>query len=74
MRTKDIGATVLLRRKELNLRQSELADLSGVSERFIREVEKGKPSTQLDKVISVLDVLGLELHLRHHNPLRRTEP
>lgn len=49
------------RRKQLGLRQRELADLAGTSERFIRELEHGKPSVRLDKVAAVLDVLGLEL-------------
>lgn len=49
------------RRRELGLRQVDLASLAGVSERFVRQLEGGKASLRLDKVEQVLDVLGLEL-------------
>lgn len=49
------------RRRSLNLNQLELAQLSGTSERFIRELEHGKTSVRLDKVLAVLTTLGLEL-------------
>jgi y4mF family transcriptional regulator len=48
----------------LRLRQDELADLAGVSERFVHSLENGKQTVQLDKVIAVLSVLGLHLELR----------
>lgn len=51
------------RRALLQLSQLDVADLAGVSERFIRFVEHGKTSVQLDSVLAVLDVLGLELKL-----------
>ncbi|MDP2956112.1 MAG: type II toxin-antitoxin system Y4mF family antitoxin [Longimicrobiales bacterium] len=49
------------RREELGLRQSELADLAGCSPRFVHTVEHGKASLRLDKVLDVLEVLGLDL-------------
>lgn len=54
---------VRLRRRGLNLNQGELADLAGVSERFIYALENGKASVQLDKVLAVLHTLGLHLEL-----------
>ncbi|USQ75671.1 type II toxin-antitoxin system Y4mF family antitoxin [Ornithinimicrobium cryptoxanthini] len=51
------------RRRELGLRQVDLAELAGVSERFVRLLESGKPSVRLDKVEPVLEVLGLRLEL-----------
>jgi HTH-type transcriptional regulator/antitoxin HipB len=53
-----------LRRQHLGLRQAELADLAGVSERFVFALENGKKSVQLDKVLAVLAALGLHLELR----------
>lgn len=35
--------------------------MAGVSERFVRFVEQGKPSVQLDSLVAVLETLGLEL-------------
>ena len=73
MRTSDIAepsvrgssfaSALRLRRRHLGLRQDELADLAGVSERFIYALESGKKSVQLDKVIAVLSALGLHLGL-----------
>lgn len=49
------------RRKELGLTQVELADKAGVGLRFIRELEQGKASLQMDKVNQVLILFGYEL-------------
>lgn len=54
---------VVARPRELGLRQVDLAELAGVSERFVRLLESGKPSVRLDKVEPVLEVLGLRLEL-----------
>jgi y4mF family transcriptional regulator len=62
--THDLGQTVRNRRASLRLRQDELADLSGVSERFVYALENGKRTVQLDKVVAVLNALGLHLELR----------
>ena len=56
-----LAAVVRARRAELGLRQDELADLAGVSTRFVHSLEAGKPTVQLDRVVDVLEVLGLEL-------------
>lgn len=58
-----LAAEVRRRRAALSLTQRDLADLAGVSERFVRFVEQGKPSIQLDSLTAVLDTLGLELQL-----------
>ena len=59
-----IGSTVRSRRKELGLRQGDLADLAGVSERFVYGLEHGKETLQLDKVLAVLAALGLHLEIQ----------
>jgi HTH-type transcriptional regulator/antitoxin HipB len=51
------------RRVQLRLRQEELADLAGVSERFVYSLENGKQTVQLDKVLAVLNALGLHLEI-----------
>ena len=38
-----------------------MAEFAQVSERFVREVEKGKHTVRLDKLIDVLTAVGLEL-------------
>lgn len=56
-----LGDDVRARRRDLRLLQVDVADMAGVSERFVREVEHGKPTLRLDKLAAVLHVLGLEL-------------
>ena len=58
-----LAAQVRTRRAALRLSQQDLADMAGVSERFVRFVEQGKPSVQLDSLLAVLETLGLELRL-----------
>ncbi len=57
----ELGQQIRLRRRDLRLGQEDLSDLSGVSVRFIRDLEHGKASVRLDKLQAVLDALGLEL-------------
>lgn len=59
--TLPLGEFVKKRRKDLKLTQPKLADKAGVGLRFIRELERGKPSLQLHKVNQVLLLFGYEL-------------
>lgn len=49
------------KRKKLGLTQEQLAERSGVGLRFIRELEQGKRTLQMDKVNQVLFLFGYEL-------------
>ncbi|MGH9086547.1 MAG: helix-turn-helix domain-containing protein [Acidimicrobiales bacterium] len=51
------------RRRELGLRQDELAALAGVSTRFLSSLEGGKPGVRLTLVLAVLAQLGTDLEL-----------
>lgn len=62
-RVSGLAQAVRERREELGLRQVEVADLPGCSQRFLHTVEHGKDSLRLDKVLDVLEVLGLELRV-----------
>lgn len=57
----ELGSVVKRRRRELGLRQADLAQLAGCSTRFVHALEHGKPALLLDKVTDVLNVLGLRL-------------
>ncbi|MBT2597790.1 type II toxin-antitoxin system Y4mF family antitoxin [Arthrobacter sp. ISL-72] len=61
--TDRLAAEVRGRRAALRLTQHDLAQLAGVSERFVRFVEQGKRSVQLDSLLALLETLGLELQL-----------
>ena len=47
----------------MGLSQLNAAGLCGVGERFLSELERGKPTVELGKVLQVLNRLGLHLVL-----------
>ena len=51
-------------RKAAGLTQAELAQRAGVGLRFVRELERGKPTVRMDKVNQVLALFGCELGVR----------
>lgn len=52
-----------MKRKDLGITQLQLAERSGVGIRFVREMEGGKKTLQMDKVNQVLSLFGKELGL-----------
>ena len=71
-----LADAVRRRRKGLGITQAELARLAGCGPVFVHAVERAKPSLRLDKLIALLEVLGLELLVQPgHSGLRgREEP
>ncbi|CAB0520503.1 transcriptional regulator [Corynebacterium diphtheriae] len=63
-----LGEQAREQRRAMRLTQADVAALSMVSERFIREFEQGKRSVRLDKVEAVLAVLGLDVVAVQHVP------
>ena len=60
----DIGKLVKVKRKQDGLTQTELAELCQVGTRFLSELENGKPSLHFDKVMLVLQNLGLQISIK----------
>lgn len=60
---KQIGELARRTRKALGVTQKDLALTSGTGLRFIIELEKGKPSCQMGKVLTVLHTLGIQITL-----------
>ncbi len=60
----DLGTVVREQRKRLALRQLDIAGLGNTGNRFIVDLESGKPTLQLQKVLDVMDLLGLEVVVR----------
>ena len=63
-----LAERVRVTRKLHGLTQTQLAGLSGTGLRFISELERGKPTVALDKVIAVLSTLGLQLQVVGPDP------
>ena len=60
---RDIGRLVRETRKGLGVTQKELALTSGTGLRFIIELEKGKETAEIGKVLTILQTLGIQLIL-----------
>ena len=58
LNTEQLGHWVRQMRKALGLRQDQLAGVAGVGLRFIVDLEKGKATAQIGKVLQVLATLG----------------
>ncbi|WP_371820100.1 transcriptional regulator [Aquabacterium sp. CECT 9606] len=62
--SKELGTFVRDQRKRQALTQLDIAGMGNTGNRFIVELESGKPTLQLQKVLDVLDLLGLEVVVR----------
>ena len=58
----DLGRLVRERRIAMRLSQQEFADLSGVGRRFVSELEQGKPTLEIAKVLIAVAAAGIDLY------------
>lgn len=63
MTSQELGAKVRSRRKNLRLRQRDLAELAGVTLRGLTDLENGQANPTINQLAKIADVLGLELQL-----------
>ena len=59
--TTQLGKILRQKRKEQGLTQGEVAAHCGLSTRFVSEVERGKATAEIGKVISLLKAVGVDL-------------
>jgi y4mF family transcriptional regulator len=59
----EIGQIVRQSRKRLGVTQKDLALTSGTGLRFVIDLEKGKETCQIGKVLTVLQTLGIRIAL-----------
>lgn len=59
----DLGKAIRTRRREAKLSIATLAAMLGCSPRFLSEVERGKETASMGRVIEIACALGLELHI-----------
>ena len=60
----NLGTLIQLVRKEQGLTQIDMSGLAHTGNRYIVDLEKGKPTIQMQKALDVLALLGLELIVR----------
>jgi transcriptional regulator with XRE-family HTH domain len=59
----DLGLAIRAVRRQSRVRIDDLAGTAGVSKQFTQDVEHGKPTVQLGRVLKLLAELGLPLEL-----------
>lgn len=60
-KVKDVAQIIKETRIKQGLTQMKLAQLCGVGTRFIIDLEKAKPTCQIDKTLKVVVGLGIKL-------------
>lgn len=59
--TEQLGEVLCMVRKSQKLTQKDIAGLGNTGNRLIVDIENGKPTVQIQKVLHVLDLLGLKM-------------
>jgi y4mF family transcriptional regulator len=60
-KAEDFGELIRKVRRQQKLKQVDLATASGTGERFIVDLEKGKPTCELEKSLHVARMLGIKI-------------
>lgn len=55
----EIGRNIQAARKQLNMSREELAEKSGLSTKFIGNIERGEKAVSLDSFVCIANVLGV---------------
>lgn len=59
--SKSLGQLIRARRKELGYTQKYLSEYTGLSITFISQLERGKPTAEVEKAIQLIHILGMDL-------------
>ena len=65
----DLSQIVRTARKEQGLSQTELAERSHTSQRFVSQFERGKQTAEIGKVLHLLQALGLKVAVTNAHTL-----
>ena len=69
-----LARAIRARRKALRLTQIDLSRLAGCGPDFVYDVEAGKATLRLDKLLDLLAVLGLSLVVSQGREVLRVDP
>jgi HTH-type transcriptional regulator/antitoxin HipB len=58
-----IGQLIRATRKKLGITQKDLALTTGTGLRFLTDLENGKPTCQIGKVLTILHAIGIAIDL-----------
>lgn len=60
---KEIGSLIRKERKNQGLTQLQLSGVAGTGVRFLSDLENGKPTAELEKVLLIVRALGLGVYI-----------
>jgi y4mF family transcriptional regulator len=63
MNLNTIGKKIQTRRKSRKIVQADLADIAGISPRTLRNIEKGTANPELETLLKICQVLGMEIKI-----------
>jgi y4mF family transcriptional regulator len=63
MTLQEIGNTIRERRKKLDINQQTLAGLANVAVNTVVAIERGEGNPQMSTLLTLLDILGLQLDI-----------
>ena len=61
MDAKELGKAIQLRRKSRKISQEDLAEIAGIGQRTLRDIEKGSANPELATLLNICSVLGMKL-------------
>lgn len=59
----EFGQAIRERRRQLGFSQDALAAAAGVNQRYVSELERGKPTAEIGKALQVARAVGLRVQL-----------
>lgn len=59
----EIGTAIRERRKSRKVIQADLAEIAGISPRTLRNIEQGKANPEMETLLKLCHVLGIEFKL-----------
>ncbi len=61
---KSFGEAIRSRRKKLGYTQRYISEFTGISVSFLSDLENGKRTIELDKSLTIANLLGLDVELK----------
>lgn len=59
--SRSLGQAIRDRRRELHYTQAYLSEFTGFSITFISDVERGKPTAEIGRIIRLVNILGMDI-------------
>ena len=65
--------TISARRRALKLSQQQLADKLGIHQSHLSDIETGRRTLNVDRLLELFNLLGLDLTVQNRTPTTKSE-